>query len=232
MKKIRERTIQAATAVAVSHAAVTAAFTAGYYRDFQTIYTFFDDGAAAARNYTIYAQYSPDASTWFEDYPSQIAGTNQVDYYLEMIGGFYCRASALKAVATENITISAFGDFNPNITKLTVLQAATTTSCKTTETALYTGGAADRDCDYVIVYVDDNGNANALTLQAYLSDDAGTTWFKAGATIAGNSAIDRRCAVVVHNHGHSVKVTGVKGVGAEDVIVYAEGRVVKVRRRG
>jgi hypothetical protein len=225
MRKIQERTVKAATSTSVKTSATTA-LTAGEYGDFVLIHVFFDDGAAAARAYTVYTYYSPDSGTTsFEDYNNQISASAKEDVVADIVGGFYSTVTAVKAVAAEDVTISAFGDWNPGFHKKVDLQAATTVSCKTSATALWTCPVGVRDCDYVIFYIDDNGNANNLTLQPQLSDDQGTSWFNHGGTINGHSAANRRCAVIVANNGLYCRVAGTKGVGAENVIVTVEGRM-------
>lgn len=224
MRKITERTIKTAVTTSVKTTATTA-LTAGYYGDCDLIYVFFDDGAAAARAYTVYTYYSPDAGTTsFEDYAKQVSASAQADHVVQVVGGFYATVTAIKAVAAEDVVISAFGDWNPGVRKLVNLQAATTVSCKTTGTGLWTCPVGVRDCDYVVFFIDDNGNANNLTLQVQLSDDQGTSWFNYGSTINGHSAANRRCAVVVNNNGLYCRVHGTKGVGAENVIVTVDGR--------
>jgi hypothetical protein len=193
----------------------------GIFEEMEWLGVFVTD--AGSNNYTLYAQYSADGTTWFNEVGSALLVTAADEGYLSFEGGFYLRAAGIKATGAENVSVHAVCQYDPDKYDMIPILAETTINVKTTATAMHAGTLSEEECEVVALLVNDNGNSNQVDIYVYLSDDKGTTYYYFN-TFRIDTALNRRGAVIVRNQGQRVKVTGIKQTAAEDVKITVVGR--------
>jgi hypothetical protein len=233
---VRRKEVQAPTATTIDTAALTPITWDAYLGGTYELRVFYDD-TGNVQNSDLYAEYSPDGTTWYEEQAYSIAVTAGELWTTYVLGGFWARISAQKAVAAEDVDIGIYDENQQSLLyrEVTLLKEDTVNVAAAPGTIMYAGGVECKEVCDIVVYIDDNGNANNLTISIWMAPEypGGTpTWHVAQAATNAHTAKDRRAAFVVRNTmGQMIKVLGVKAVGAEDVIITVKGRLPYFRQQ-
>ena len=231
---VRRKTIQWPVAVEVDNAALTVLTSESYLGGTWEVRVFYDDNGNA-QNSEIYAEYSPDLATWYEEQGYSISVTAGERWTAYVVGGFTGRITAQKAVGAENAVVGIF-DEKQNIMYREIDLDDDTVSVETDPgTIMWASGDDTKECDAVMVFIDDNGNAQNLEISVWMAPespgDAAPTWHVAVPATTIHTAKDRRAAILVrHTMGQMIKVLGVKAVEAEDVGIIVKGRLPYFRQ--
>lgn len=233
---VRRKEIYAPRAVSVDTTLTVLANTNGNYVSATDQTGVFYSDTGNIQNSDLYAEYSPDGVLWFQDQLRSRSVTAGENWYTYVLGGFYSRISALKAVAAENVLVGVYTEDQSNSFRESILLEESTVNVGLSPgTIMYAGAEECHNVTDIVVYIDDNGNSNALDIVIWIAPEypGGTpTWHVYQPAATAHTAKDRRAAFVVRNTmGQMIKVLGVKTGGAEDVLITVMGRIPYYRHQ-
>lgn len=238
---VRRKTVQyPAVATEIDNAALTVLTSDTYLGATWELRVFYDDEVLGnVQTSTLYAEYSPDNGvSWFEEQAYQKAVGSQERWTTYVVGGFVARISALKAVAAEDVNICLFDEKQNCMWREIDLLDETTVSVEPTGTIMYASGDDTKECDAVVVFIDDTLDQaeDTLEITIWMSPEnpgnVAPTWHIAEGPFTAHTAKDRLCAILVRNTmGQMIKVLGVKGgEEAADVNIWVKGRLPYFRQ--
>ena len=202
----------------------------GPYNATWEVRVFYDDDGNANAS-TVYTEYSHDNETWFEEQAYTLTVGAGEPWTTYVVGGFYSRISGLKAVGAEDVVVGIYEEIGSKIWQEVILEDEEVVSVEPEGTIMYASGDDTKNCDAVIVLVDDHGNTDDLEIIIYMAPNypghASPDWHVCLPATMASTAKDRRAAFLVRNlMGRMIKVLGVKGgEEAEDVTISVRGRM-------
>jgi hypothetical protein len=234
---VRRKTVEWEEVINVDFAALTVLTSDTYLGGTWELRVFYDDHGNI-QNSTIYTEYSPDNVLWFEEQAYTKAVTAAERWTTYVVGGFIARISAQKAVAAEDVVVSIFDEKQNCMYREIALLDETTVEVDPGGTIMYASGDDTKECDAVVVFIDDSIDQGASNLEVTIwmapesPGDVAPTWHVAEGPFTIHTAKDRRAAILVRNTmGQMIKVLGVKGGElAEDVNIYVKGRLPYFRQ--